>query len=247
MPLGRGERIGEAYVRILMDGEGLGDSFADELEGHEGDIQTAGERGASAYVRGWDKQIRHDDDELTRSVEDSLNIGAGRMDAIADQVSRLYHSRLRENLGKHFNNSDIGDRIFEKIVGRFSRTGSFSGLERDLEHLRELSIEVTNDILNEEEKLARKRKQDAREYAQLQKAQGREFLENLRNMQDHYTEIVKGQQASRKELREARQNLMALNIEAERFGDLMGKGRRAEVDRTLEEMRRGLIRSTPLL
>ena len=245
MPLGRGERIGEAYVRILMDGEGIGDDIIDELEGSEADIKTAGAKHSKEYRQGWKEQMEKGGDLV--DLEDALLRGSGRMDAIAKQVAELYSSNLRKRLRQQLNDSRLGDEVFQMIVGRFSDTGNFSGLERDLIHFRELSVQATENIMKAEDELQRKRVQDARDYARLQDRQGREFLQNLRNMQDHYERIVLGQKASKKEILEARDNLKALNVEAARFGHLMGGDGRAQIDQSLKEMERGLTRSTPML
>lgn len=248
MPLGRGERIGEAYVRILLDGEGMKDDIIDQLEGDEADIQQIGERDSAAYIRGWDKQFRREGGkEMSQSLDDALGVGAGRMDAIAQQVARLYESRLRERLGERFGDSKIGDRIFEKIVARFSETGSFAGLERDLVNLRALSIEVTQDIMREEDKAHRDRIRAANELARTRTKQGREYIANLKEMQAHFDDILKGQRASREELAAAAVALDKLVGEADRYKDLMGSRANQDMLRDLEQMRRGLITATPAM
>jgi hypothetical protein len=106
VPIG-GENIGNAYVRILADGDDFGDSVDDELSKHDKDFDDSGKRHGRKYGTSFSKESLH------------------HINTLADHMS----DRLARVFGKGSRNDFLN--IFGRLVGRFASllTLPLKGLE----------------------------------------------------------------------------------------------------------------------
>jgi hypothetical protein len=58
MPLGRGENIGQAYVRITADGSEVGDGIREGFRDQDGLIEAEGNRHSTMYSKAWEKGLK---------------------------------------------------------------------------------------------------------------------------------------------------------------------------------------------
>ncbi len=150
----RGESVGTAYVHILADGSGLPQSIRDEFKDAKGEFEQAGESDSERYSKGFEKQLKKDKGKIREQQEKNLTIAAGRMDAIAKQVTGDYFKSLKKSLRSRFTgetgDTEIADRIFKSLVGDFEKTGSFKAINDKLKNIQVLARQATAEIMADE-------------------------------------------------------------------------------------------------
>ena len=99
MPIG-GETVGRAYVRILADGTDLPKGIRDSLKdkGVEKVYADAGREHNDAYNQAFAKRQKENSKKTKDELAKALDIGQGRLDATAKNISRGMFTALHREL-----------------------------------------------------------------------------------------------------------------------------------------------------
>jgi hypothetical protein len=138
---GRGETIGEAFIRILADGSKLHKSIEDEFS--KGDFQKAGQVAGKDYQKGFEQGLKEKPamDKLEKAFEKER----GRIEAIGSHTGQDFE----KGLSKQFKDSDIGRRLAEELdKGLLAGTVNAENTLDDFAH--KALPKVLNDIHKEE-------------------------------------------------------------------------------------------------
>lgn len=226
MPLG--ERIGQAYVKVILDGDKQ--SLIDAVD-DQGRLHKIGQGNAKAYDRGWRKQLdktRPFDEVLKRSrrgdlafeaigeraakrLRDGMRKGLdeirrdhGRNEAIGEQIAALiaggFRERIRKELGPGIS-EEIADAVSSGMLARFEQTGDFDAFVRDHERLNILVRNATLEQADLNRKVA---------------------TEAARNRRANIADLEKINAL----LQQGRSHLITSNAELEDQNDLLGIARR---------------------
>src|SRR5690349_13094356 len=131
----RGTRVGQAYVALTVDGDGVNNDIADALD--DVDYEKIGRDGAGRYEKGWketraklrdrlgsnplnDLNIDESLERIRRAINNEEQIGRG----IAKDIARAFDDGKLERLIKH-----VGEQAGTDFSEEFNRVTTKSVLE----------------------------------------------------------------------------------------------------------------------
>lgn len=133
MPL-RGETIGTAFVRLMVDGDKLPESVRRELRKATPEMEHVGEEHSRAYNEGFSAQQKKDKN-VEKSLTANIQRAFAKMDADADFFSKGFGTRLATNIDREIKRSfpqfsksseRLSKVISDGILKDFARTGNFN-------------------------------------------------------------------------------------------------------------------------
>lgn len=233
MPIG--ERIGQAYVRVILEGDDadfanqfnrMGRVFDQEMDGRSEEFWEGFEDEGQAAFR-----------NIARDADRAF----GRMYGQIRNRSALVGSDLRDSLTRNLDESfgrGIGEAVFRGISERFA-TGGLGSLERDLERIHDLTIQAVRDEAR------------ATEQAQNDELRRERLVNQERNRENQRRADFQRQLAAQAE-RDHRQtlaNLRAVTAQAEQLSRLVERNRNNFILTTaeVEHFRAEVERLTPAL
>lgn len=150
----RGERIGDAYVRIHADGSAISKEVQKDLDTLDKPIQSVGERHGEGYVKGQAKGIRENREVTNRAILDALNISQGE----SEKRAKLISGRLMGQIKRQIEQEDGPDvsRAFANILVRGIQEGSIKNKQ------------ALKDLLADEQSFTRLRTAAIRDLARLE-------------------------------------------------------------------------------
>lgn len=169
----RGERIGDAYVRIHADGRGMNDDLRKDFDDLGDDFEKFGQEHSERYNKGFMEERKKQRKVLNRDIVGTFDEAIGKMTARVDRLTlplqRSLEKRFKEAFGP-----DVGERLmgdFLKGVADGSRdlsdSGVFDGIAREASRIgKEISRETEkewSDTLDDALKMNRDFDQQLRE------------------------------------------------------------------------------------
>lgn len=148
MPIGRGENIGSAYVRIFADGSRLGkdikDALRDEDENIWGEGKRQGELYEEAYQEGFEKRL--DKNEFSKILNKALADEHVMDDFLRESGSewRKFRSRLRKQY------REVGDTLGKELETALTQGMTFDQLRARLSNLPREIARTTQKIQDQE-------------------------------------------------------------------------------------------------
>lgn len=121
MPIG-GENVGQVYVRVLADGQGLSKSIADDLDDVDDIYEGKGREHAELHDKAFRKQLRKDRPVLKKEIEGIFDTHSRRAKQIAAEMGTNFFKELERNVIKQ-NGRAIGERIMRDIRSGFTLSG----------------------------------------------------------------------------------------------------------------------------
>lgn len=128
-----GETIGEAYVRIIADGDDLPGSVRREMSKAEPEFTAQGAKASKAYKKGFDAETARNRERSLRTMADSITIGSGKADAIGKGLASDVWDGMRKELSKRTGSDSLGNIITDDLRDAFRKGSTFDDLRRDLE------------------------------------------------------------------------------------------------------------------
>lgn len=118
---GAGETVGEAYIRILADGTGLGDSIERQFSRNNPKIRRAGSSGQAAYDEGWQEGERKR--PIVREVLKDMRNSRGEFDKIGNELGGDWGKGIKRGLQREFGR-EVGNRLFRDFSEQLQRSGN---------------------------------------------------------------------------------------------------------------------------
>ena len=242
MPIGMGENVGTAYVRILADGSDIPDGIREGLEDSEGEFRAQGSKNSKAYQEGFDENYKRNTSHRQKQLAEALNLGAGRIDGIADTISDGLFDSLRAKIRKQAG-SGIGDEVADVITNRlqvaFQKTGDLDGLKRSLEDLPRLVYDATEQVQQIEQRYQRDREAAYTEQNRRISREWTDLLETAHKMNREFDqELHRARSVEERDLaaqiRSTTQTITQINARAQR-GIREDRQRTADLNRRLAQ------------
>lgn len=129
MPIG-GENIGRAYIRILADGSGLGESVRDSFKDNDKAFEGYGQSAARSYARGFQQNVGG---PSGRQMDAALDDAFERSGALDKFIQSAKWQKFRKDLAFRFGDAGAlaGQRFETDLVAGMD----FDQLEKRLENL----------------------------------------------------------------------------------------------------------------
>ena len=119
----RGETVGAAYVRLLIDGSGLDESIREELREAEPGIRAMGDRSSKEYADAFWKNMKgKSGQKLTASLEEAIGRADSTQAFFGTQRWRDFTEEMQRRFGV------VGERAVAEMEESFRRKGNLSGL-----------------------------------------------------------------------------------------------------------------------
>lgn len=150
----RGERIGDAYIRIHADGSAISNEVREELDKADKPIGKSGERLGSEYMKGVRKGIKEDRGTTNREILTALEGSQGE----TEKRGRLIAGRLMKG---------IRDQL-EKTEGRDVSRAMTRLLEQGIQEGTIKNKAALKDLLADEQRFAQLRASGLRELVRLE-------------------------------------------------------------------------------
>lgn len=188
----RGQKIGDAYVRVYADGSNLSEGLVD-------DLNRAGEDGGRSFAKGWEKGIEDDfdTDAFSRKFDKMLGRMTGRLDRL-DEVFPDIASKIFATI----EDPEVARRVVERVRGNLER--GFEGLETGgvLASIASAMEQVQRDVFRENRQLLADQHSEAlrmnREFDRmLQSDRDRAFDAELRRHADRLALIDEAYEMNR--------------------------------------------------
>lgn len=158
MPLG-GERIGEAYVRIVYSGDGadLSSSLRRDMEKAEPEIEAQGRKSSKAYAKGFEDESKRGGKINFTRLRSSLNEGIGQMEAMGKKASSEFMDSLQKDLERRFG-PEIGRTISNNLRDEVRRGLTLEDVGETLRtDLRRYVDQATRQVVAGEQQTKRER------------------------------------------------------------------------------------------
>jgi hypothetical protein len=130
MPLGAGQNIGTAFVRVVVDGKDF--DLSELFDETEGEMGKAGKRGSKAYQEAWREEWESGPNK--RAFDDAIRRMLVSGDTAKAMVNSTEFQRFRANLEKEF--GDVGRRAGENLTEEMNRGLDVSQLEGRIANMR---------------------------------------------------------------------------------------------------------------
>lgn len=162
MPLG-GESVGSAYVRIYADASDVPDGIKKGMEDAEPVIEQHGARSAKRYREAFDKELEKQRPKFQKAFRESLQAGAGDLDARARIISSGFFDSFQKDLRQRFSSRTgdpvLADQMWRNLVGDYQRGHPLERLIDQVENdLPRLVERATRDIQRIESDAAEERR-----------------------------------------------------------------------------------------
>jgi phage-related protein len=257
----RGEKIGDAYIRVTADGTGLNRSIRDQFDDADGEFEKAGARNWKAYQDAFAKESSKPVNQ--RVLRESISNTLAKGDWLEKNFFKGQNwKQFRNSLGREFGAAGrlAGDNLEEGLA----RGMSFDQLAAKIADLRPELDRATKQIAHDQELAFRER--DARILAALreeikqendlrirQEKVARELLARrvfeVKRLKAEYVDLtalvkrmVAGEEEQRHSRRELLDQLSDLTVGMRKYGLVNN-----EVNDTLGDTHRHLLRVHPEL
>jgi hypothetical protein len=128
MPI-RGERVGQAYVRIFADGSEVPKGIRDSLDDADEDVRRKGKEHGDAYDEEFSKRTSQKD--LGKGIRDALEKSFARADITDSYFGSRDWERFKKKIKTEFGES--GMLAVNSMEDEFTKKGSLDGLENAVE------------------------------------------------------------------------------------------------------------------
>jgi hypothetical protein len=146
MPIGRGENIGDAYIRIHADGANIGDDIRDSLRGEDDAIRGAGDEHGDLYAehfaKSWEKRIKQG--EMREAWKKGMGDKRAVDEFIHGGVFREFRSKLVAAHG------EVGARAGKKFEQDLIRGVDFDTIRRRMNNILPEIARATDWVLEME-------------------------------------------------------------------------------------------------
>ncbi len=223
MPIG-GETVGRAYVRILADGSEVPDGIRDSLSDPDADkaFKQAGNRHSKLYQEAYKSETEKNRPKIKKLLTESLQIGAGDMDARAANIADGLLDSLHTNLKSRFSKKDtvIADQIWQNILGDYKSGTPIEELARRLRERLPAEVEKATDQIVSIEDAYRRDRNAA--YAENNRRLVEDFTSSYHLMVQSVTQLERGE---KKALRTHRETIFEVQRLREVLDNLPGDER----------------------
>lgn len=196
----RGERVGEAYVRIHADGEGLNKEIRNLFDDAEPEYEKGGRRGSQAYSKAFANEMQKAPNQtaLRQSLTDALAKG----DFLSQSFFRSRNwTNFRSGLIKEF--GDAGRLAGDNLENDMLQGMTFEGLQGRLDNIVRDIVAAQKQIQQEESRILADRERQHRDmlaaYAENENRAWREadfeFERHVQERQrqvDRITDLMEG-------------------------------------------------------
>lgn len=134
MAIGRGETVGEAYIRIHADGSGLAREIKDQFADSQNEAEDAGARRGTAeeeaYTEARKKQRDKDGKVRQRETIETIQRERGQRRALEEYLAGREGRAIRNAINKEVGRGggtggkELADRIFDQLARRARERGS---------------------------------------------------------------------------------------------------------------------------
>lgn len=246
MPIGRGENIGTAYVRIVGDGSGLPDDIRRGFRDAEPSVREAGDDHGNAYTDAVGKAVRRGYEKNFGEGNTQTNIFARLNDQLTSSLARLeladrtfksakwreFQERLKSEGGA------AGELLAQRIADRFRDSGNLDQLADSMRtygpDLRRAQADILR-MLEEDQRASDQRTlEQGRMVLQARAMMERDFAQRQQRLQ------TAGQQHAAALAENRRRDMDSLRTSLTRYLDTLERVERGE--RVSGGSRRNMIR-----
>lgn len=112
----RGERVGDAYVRIHAEGSGIARDVRDEFENLDPVMRDLGKRHAQEYQKGQFEQMKKQQPLLKKEILKGVDFQRGVLDAKAQAFTDDFLKSLRKKFRAAAGDKDVGNRMGQLLM-----------------------------------------------------------------------------------------------------------------------------------
>lgn len=116
----RGERIGDAYVRIHADGSGIDREIRDDFGKLDPVMRDLGEDHTAEYDKGRIDGLKKNRKVVAAEVMRGFEAGFGDLDARMSRITKVMREKMRSGLWEHFGD-EVGERVFRDLERNLMR------------------------------------------------------------------------------------------------------------------------------
>lgn len=165
--MARGEKIGDAYVRIHADGKGMDKELKKSLSGLSEAYEKAGGDNAKTYEEAFRKERFRQSKVTNKEVLKGFDENIARMAARVDRASIPLERSIQKRFRQIFDNPTLAriatDNLMRDIADGFRSIGDqnlFEGLESQIKQAGKDLSRMMDDAIKENEKFNQKIAQD---------------------------------------------------------------------------------------
>lgn len=258
----RGERIGDAYIRIHADGSGFDRDIRRDFKDFDPVMRSLGEEHAQSYHEAFDNELeRRGEPKAWIKIARDMNESIGRFDAGSEWIEKWDDrlDALREKIEDEFGDQ-FGDRFSARI--REAMQKGFIQTQEDFDNftsdLRPHIVSITQEIDNENGRLLAKMLRDQEKYlrdlekdeadssADILDIRRKENLSIIEQFKDRIAEHARAVDLQERKEKEAADKERALTQAVSDFRNRMWKQRIKEnetefkrLEETFERLSRG--------
>jgi hypothetical protein len=193
----RGQRIGDAYVRIHADGRGIENDIERDFDNLDPVMETLGEKHSQTYYKAFEKELeRRGTPKSWLKIAQSMNEEFGRFDAGAEWT-RQWDDRLdalRDKITTEFG-PEVGERFVADIRQGMNRgwIGTNEDFERAISNIRPKIAQIVQQIDADHERTLAKMLRDQEAYLKKEADALSDSLRvEIRERENHNKAVLQG-------------------------------------------------------